>query len=247
MNVIENDIAIHSLGDSAMVVQLGEGINPMIHHKIINIVDLLEAHPFEGFIESIPGYNNLTVHYDPFEVQQHHHQPNTLQTSFDIVSSLMRHYVKKAETRSSIKNNLVEIPVLYGGEYGPDLEYVADFNQITPDEVIELHTKKDYLVYMIGFAPGFPYLGNIDKKIAAPRKKKPSQNISAGSVGIAGEQTGIYSLHSPGGWQIIGQTPVELFKPASSPPTLLKPGDEIRFIPITKEEFIDYKEQERWV
>ena len=240
----QQDVYICSLGDSALVIQLGEGISSLIHNKIINIVDSLEADPFEGFIEAIPGYNNVTVFYDPVIVHLNNSQ-NMQPSPFKIVSDFMMFYIERSNKMIETEKRLVEIPVSYGEELGPDLEYVAMFNNITPEMVIKLHAQKDYLIYMIGFAPGFPHLGNIDKKITTPRKEKPRPRVSAGSVGIAGKQTGIYSLESPGGWQVIGQTPVNLFNPKSAPPTLLKPGDKIRFIPITKDEFISYKENKQ--
>jgi len=235
-------VSVRPLGDSALVIQLDKSISPIIHNKIINIVDLLESDPFEGFIEAVPSYNNVTIFYDPVIVHLNN-QKNVQKTSFEIVCASMMNYVKRSDSKLPIKNRLVEIPVTYGGQFGPDLEYVAKTNNITPEKVIELHTKKDYLVYMIGFAPGFPYLAGINKKITTPRKKKPRQKIPAGSVGIAGEQTGIYPLETPGGWQVIGRTPVVLFNPKSSPPSLLKSGDEIRFVPITEDEYISYKEK----
>lgn len=237
----QQGIYIRSLGDSALVIQLGEEINTFIHNKIMNIVVLLETRPFAGFIEAVPGYNNITVYYDPVAVH-FHNQNNFKETAFEKVSASMMDYVKKSENKSSVNKRKVNIPVMYGERFGPDLEYVAKFNNITPEKVIELHTKKDYLVYMLGFAPGFPYLADLDKKIATPRKTKPRPSIPTGSVGIAGEQTGMYPLESPGGWQVIGQTPVNLFTPKSSPPTLLKPGDEIRFVPMTEDEYLSYKE-----
>lgn len=240
----QEDVSVRPLGDSALVIQLDKSISPTIHHKIVNIVDVLESDPFEGFIEAVPSYNNVTVFYDPVIVHLNK-QKNVQKTSFEIVWASMMNYIKKSDSTLPIKNRLIEIPVIYGDKFGPDLEYVAKVNHITPEKVIELHTEKDYLVYMLGFAPGFPYLANINNKIATPRKEKPRPSIPAGSVGIAGEQTGIYPLESPGGWQVIGQTPVELFTPRSYPPTLLKSGDEIRFIPITENEYISYKEKEK--
>jgi inhibitor of KinA len=139
----------------------------------------------------------------------------------------------------------VEIPVLYGGEYGPDLEYVASFHKISAEEVIQIHTESECLVYMIGFAPGFPFMGGMDERIATPRRESPRTAIVPGSVGIAGKQTGIYSLETPGGWQIIGRTPLELFRPDLNPPTLLKAGDRIKFFPISPEEFNTFKEGSR--
>src|SRR5699024_4926794 len=135
-------------------------------------------------------------------------------------------------------SRMVEIPVLYGGDYGPDLDLVAHRNQLSTEEVIRIHSERDYLVYMIGFAPGFPYVGGMDERIEAPRKENPRQSIPAGSVGIAGKQTGIYPFESPGGWQIIGRTPAQLFLPESNPPTLIQPGDRLRFVPIDEAEYV---------
>jgi inhibitor of KinA len=137
----------------------------------------------------------------------------------------------------------VEIPVCYGGEFGADLDFVAKHANLTPGEVIEIHSAADYLVHMIGFAPGFPYLGGMSSKIAAPRRSSPRLKVPAGSVGIAGEQTGIYPLETPGGWQLIGRTPLALFRPEQDPPTLLQPGDIVRFRPITPQQFRELKEQ----
>jgi|SRR5690625_1127690 len=239
----QQGVYIRSLGDSALVIQFDVEISAFIHNKIMNIVILLETKPFAGFIEAVPGYNNITVYYDPVTVH-YHNQYGFKKTAFEIVSASIIEYVKKSEDNLFIKKKKVNIPVLYGERFGPDLEYVAKFHDITPEKVIELHTNKDYLVYMLGFAPGFPYLADLDEKIATPRKTKPRPNIPIGSVGIAGKQTGMYPLESPGGWQVIGQTPVNLFTPKASPPTLLKPGDEIRFIPITEDEYYSYKEME---
>lgn len=243
MKTVEEKIYIRPLGDSALIIQLGEGISSIIHNKVINLVHIIETNSFKGLSEVVSGYNNVTVFYNPITILLNSKKNNKNTTAFEIVSALIMNRVKKISIKSSLKKKLVEIPVLYGGYHGPDLGYIAKFNGITQEEVIEFHTRKDYLVYMIGFAPGFPYLGDVDKRIATPRKDKPSPKIAAGSVGIAGEQTGIYSLDSPGGWQVIGQTPVDLFNPKSSPPTLLESGDEIRFIPITNEEYQLYKEQ----
>lgn len=237
----QQSVHIRLLGDSAIVIQLGEDINRAMHNKIVNIIELLETEPFEGFIEAVPAYNNITVFYDPVTVYLNNKSSN--ETAFEKVTAFMMNYIKKAKNKLSTKKRLVEIPVMYGEKFGPDLNYVAKFNNITPEKVIELHTKKDYLVYMIGFAPGFPYLADLDNRIATPRKEKPRLSIPAGSIGIAGEQTGMYPLETPGGWQVIGRTPVDLFTPKSFPPTLLKSGDEIRFIPITENEYLSYKEK----
>jgi inhibitor of KinA len=131
----------------------------------------------------------------------------------------------------------VEIPVCYGGDFGPDLDLVASHAQLTPAEVIARHAAPEYLVYMVGFAPGFPYLGGLDAGLATPRRTQPRPLVPAGAVGIAGAQTGIYSLPTPGGWQLIGRTPRRLFDPGRNQPSLLQAGDRLRFVPISEAEF----------
>jgi inhibitor of KinA len=140
---------------------------------------------------------------------------------------------------------IVEIPVCYGGEFGPDLEEVAEHNGITPEEVIDIHSNGEYIVYMIGFAPGFPYIGGMSEKIAAPRRKNPRLKIPAGSVGIAGKQTGVYPIETPGGWQLIGRTPRKLFLPDGHTPSLLQAGDQIKFVQVSQEEFLKMEEDEK--
>jgi inhibitor of KinA len=140
---------------------------------------------------------------------------------------------------------VVEIPVCYGGEFGPDLGYVAEHNQLSVEEVIEIHTSGQYLVYMIGFAPGFPYLGGMSERIMAPRRQSPRLAIPAGTVGIAGMQTGVYPIETPGGWQLIGRTPLALFRPQDNPPSLLQSGDIVRFCQISDKEYEEYKEEDQ--
>lgn len=233
-------IIIKPLGDSALIVQLGDGVDPLIHERAQNLTDLLNLHQFNGFIEAVPAYNNVTVYYNPFIVYQTSYK--TGKTSFQKVSAYINELIMRSPHKNHSKENIVKIPVLYGGEEGPDLEYVANYHNLTPEEVIHIHSSQDYLVYMLGFAPGFPFLGGVDPRVATPRKETPRQAIAPGSVGIAGEQTGVYPLETPGGWQIIGRTPRKLFLPEQSPPTLLQPGDKIRFVPITNERYELYKE-----
>lgn len=239
-----NSEFIRPLGDSALVVHLGDGINPTTHKKVKNLSYLLDQEPFPGFIESVPAYNSLTVYYNPIAVyfsiiEKHEKSP------YKIVSALIIDYLNQLSSNEKTEERLVKIPVAYGGEFGPDLEYVAAYHGLSVNEVIEIHTSNDCLVYMIGFAPGFPFLGGMDERIATPRKESPRLAIPPGSVGIAGKQTGIYPLETPGGWQIIGRTPLDLFLPNETPPTLLQSGDIIRFVPISHEEFASYKEGEK--
>ncbi|CAM3211878.1 5-oxoprolinase subunit PxpB [Filibacter tadaridae] len=232
---------IKPLGDSALIVQLGEGINPSIHKNVKELAILLDASPFNGYIESVPAYTSLTVYYNPYIVHQSI-KSVLINTSFQYVSVYMEDLVLQIGKQALSDEKHVTIPVLYGGKYGPDLEYVANFHGLTTEEVIRIHSENEYLVYMIGFAPGFPFMGGMDERIATPRKESPRTAIVPGAVGIAGMQTGVYPLETPGGWQIIGQTPINLFLPDVWPPTLLQSGYKIRFKPISSGEYEYLKE-----
>ena len=223
---------MYPLGDSAVVIRFGDTICPEINETIRSYARALETHPLDGLIEWVPAYTTLTLFYDPWLMSKEGKE--------DPYQRLARHINSFAATlrkSESARGRLVEIPVCYGGDAGPDLEIVARHNGISPEEVVDLHSHAEYRVYMIGFAPGFPYLGGMNSRISAPRKDSPRLRIPAGSVGIAGEQTGIYPLETPGGWQLIGRTTLKLFDPAQNPPTLLQAGDKVRFIPITEEEY----------
>lgn len=173
---------------------------------------------YEQVAEVIPGMNNITLLLrDP------------QQSPLDAIERLQRWWEESEELE--IASRLVEIPVIYGKAAGPDLQVVADHAAMTPKQVVELHSSTDYVVYFIGFQPGFPYLGGLDSRLHTPRRAEPRVSVPAGSVGIGGSQTGVYPLASPGGWQLLGQTPVALFNPRQQPPTLLRPGDSVRFVP----------------
>ncbi|WP_134702073.1 5-oxoprolinase subunit PxpB [Ammoniphilus sp. YIM 78166] len=216
------------LGETAVRVVLGTGIDPDIHRKVKTLSEYLDRNPFPGMIEYIPSFSSVTVLYNPME------------SSFDTVSVFFREASNQIQESTQYVPKTVEIPVCYGGEFGPDLEFVAEQNGLSVEEVIKIHSEAEYLVYMIGFAPGFPYLGGMSERIATPRRSSPRISIPAGSVGIAGSQTGVYPIETPGGWQLIGRTPLALFRPNESPPSLLQAGDVIRFRPITLEEYKQY-------
>lgn len=235
---------IKPLGDSALLVELGHEISPVIHQKVQVLAQLVQSHPFAGFIESVPAYTSLTIHYNP-KVVHYSFMINQKITPFQKVSSHLHMLLDQIDDKQVLAGRRVEIPVVYGGEYGPDLEFVASYHNMATEEVIHLHTKNECLVYMVGFAPGFPFLGGMDVRIATPRRNNPRPAIVPGSVGIAGKQTGIYSIETPGGWQIIGRTPLALFRPDLYPPVLLQAGDKIKFFPISPEEFDVYKEMSR--
>jgi inhibitor of KinA len=222
-------ITLFPSGDSAMLVKAGNDLSPETNYRVRQLLHAIQNTSAEGITEIVPAYNELMVYYDPTAL------------SYKDVSQLIHDAEKKLAEVIIPKGRLIKIPVCYDLEYGPDLPYVASTAKTKGDIVVQIHTAKDYLVYMLGFAPGFPYLGGMDKRIACARKEKPRIHVPAGSVGIAGEQTGIYSLSSPGGWQIIGWTPVPLFSPLLEDPFLLKQGDRIRFVAVSKDEILALK------
>jgi inhibitor of KinA len=232
------------LGDSAILVEFGSEINEDVHLRVKAFTDYLETHPFAGFMECIPAFTSVTVFYNTLVVRRQGDSGSFSgkeRSPYKIVHSILEEMVTGLEETNTDKWRVVEIPVCYGGEFGPDLEAVARHNHLLPSEVIAIHSEADYLVYMIGFAPGFPYLGGMSERIATPRHSSPRLSIPAGSVGIAGSQTGVYPISTPGGWQIIGRTPADLFLPDENPPSLLQSGDVIRFKPIPPEEYKIHK------
>ncbi len=220
------------LGDNAVRMLFGHDISKDINTHIRKMSLLLEKSRIDGVIEWTPTYTCITVFYNPLKI------------SFKELCNILKKLQHKAEIEMLPPAREIIIPTCYGGKYGPDLANVAKTNNLTIDEVIEIHCSPEYLVYMLGFSPGFPYLGGMDKRIATPRLSTPRQLVKAGSVGIADVQTGIYSIDSPGGWQIIGKTPLKLFDVSNKKPFLLNAGDILRFMPITEEEF-EIKEREQ--
>lgn len=222
---------IKIIGDSAVSVQFGEEISETIHYRIQAFQAALTAMSLSGLVEMVPTYCTLMVHYDPEQI------------SYCELCGFVSQAARSVCSTSRHTSRTVELPVLYGGEHGPDLQFVADYNHLSIEEVVRIHTSGNYLTYMLGFTPGFPYLGGMDDRIAAPRLKTPRVSIPVGSVGIAGTQTGVYPLATPGGWQLIGRTPVRLYDPDRSEPTLIRAGDRIRFRDISDDEYRAISEQ----
>jgi len=220
-----NDPRILPLGDRAIVVHFGDKIDETTFRRVRALARRLDQRRLLWVVEYVPAYTTLALHYDPLQISH-------AQLCRDL-EPMLAEGVEGADELTRI----MEIPVCYGGEFGGDLEFVAQHNGLATDEVVAIHSSPEYLVHMIGFSPGFPYLGGMSPRIATPRRSSPRLKVPAGSVGIAGGQTGIYSLETPGGWQIIGRTPLALFRPADHPPTLLTAGDVVRFRPITPDEF----------
>ena len=213
-------------GDNALLVEFGNEIRLKINRKVIAISDVVRKAGTRGVEELIPTYRSLLIRYDP------------LKTSYEQLVFRIKDLEKTLETKGAEKRSRkVTVPTVYGGEYGPDLGYVAEYHGLTEEQVIKLHSTREYRVYMIGFVAGFPYLGKTANEIATPRLETPRLKVPAGSVGIAEKQTGIYPCEAPGGWRIVGRTPLMLFDPFQQPPTLLEPGDTVKFKPVSKKEF----------
>ncbi len=229
-----NAYKLLSLGDNAITVQFGDKISLANHLKVRQLCTHLDTYPIKGMMEYIPTYNSVTIFYDLIELN---HRCNNKQLPFEMIEQTLKELLENLSDAKLENKTQVEIPVCYDAEFSPDLKFVADYHDISLEEVIRIHTAKIYYVYMLGFSPGFPFLGGLCKNIATPRKESPMLAIPAGSVGIAGQQTGIYPIQSPGGWQIIGRTPLKLFQPEKEPPTLLKAGDTITFKSISIDEF----------
>ncbi|MBT2711972.1 5-oxoprolinase subunit PxpB [Pseudomonas sp. ISL-88] len=229
---------IQPLGDSAAIIRFGEKISEQVNGRVHAAAACMEERPFPGFIECIPAFTSLTIFYDVYAVTEIQKGVSP----FELVKKEVAERLSDLTAEQKDGRRIIEIPVCYGREFGPDLEEVAKLNDLTPEDVIRIHTEGEYLVYMLGFAPGFPFLGGMSERIAAPRKSSPRPSIPAGSVGIAGLQTGVYPISTPGGWQLIGSTPLNLFQPEKNPPSLLRSGDTVKFVRITAEEYSRRKE-----
>lgn len=225
-------------GEQAVRLIFGDRIDPALQAEMSRFMYIVDQHPFPGLIEYVPAYTNIAFYYDPLTVLTAAPHPNGMtaqQTVIDYLTVCYTTHMTKTSGAKSSAGRTIRIPVCYGGEFGPDLASVASYHQINVEEVIKQHCAPKYLVYMLGFAPGFPFLGGLPEGLATPRRESPRLKIAAGSVGIAGKQTGVYPLQSPGGWQIIGRTPIDLFTPDRESPTLLHAGDTIQFESITKD------------
>lgn len=225
------EIKILTAGDSSLLIEFGQEISPKINQKITSTVQLMKEQHIEGVVDIIPAFCSLLINYDPRVI------------GYEELKERMKNLVKVDVKSQAGKKRIFEIPVCYGGEYGPDIENIANHAGLSVDEVIKIHSSRDYLIYMLGFLPGFTYLGGLDERIHTPRLANPRLKIRAGSVGIGGSQTGIYPLESPGGWQLMGMTPVKTYDPEREVPILVEVGDYIRFVPVTEDEYLAIKEQ----
>lgn len=234
-------VQLYPLGDAAIVLEFGLEISPTTQQAIAAVGAELARHPLPGLGELVPAFTTLTLYYDPWLVSEN----GRYQQPYERVADWVRQRLPLASKAGfSARGKMIDIPVCYGGEFGPDLAFVAAHAGLRTEEVISRHCAPDYLIYMIGFAPGFPYLGGLDARLATPRKAVPRALVPAGAVGIGGGQTGIYSLPTPGGWQLIGRTPLRLFNPEWAAPSRLAAGQQLRFVPISEAAFDGFQQPE---
>jgi KipI family sensor histidine kinase inhibitor len=220
-------------GDCSLLVEYGEGIALPLNERVRAMTSLLGERAVKGVKAVVPAYSSLAVIYDPSLVEP---------------QALMERIEKLEAERLAAPTSppsTVEIPVCYGSDFGPDIPVVAGNTDLSEEQIIALHSSTEYPIYMIGFTPGFCYLGGMDQRLRTPRRKTPRTSVPEGSVGIAESQTGMYPIESPGGWQIIGRTPLRLFAPEGENPFLYKAGDRIRFRPIGRDEFLRISEREK--
>jgi inhibitor of KinA len=216
-------VSIQPLNEQALLVQWPSVMDLHTHHAVMRLHAACNQHPFEGFVESVPAYASLTVFYDVWAIRQRQRH------AYDFVCQQVNHKLQQATEIQLASSPLIEIPVQYGG---PDMEAVAAANRITPADVIDLHTSATYTVWMMGFAPGFAYMGPVHEKLIVSRKETPRVRVPAGSVALAGGQTCVYPFEMPGGWQIIGHTDMKLFDSKRATPSLLQAGQQVKFVAV---------------
>lgn len=226
---------IYPIGDQGITLDYGGEMSETVNRKIFQLYKSLQYWQSDALLDIIPAYNSISIIYDLIKIKKlagEYSAYHYMETKLRVTESLLSDHSDEL-----FEERKVEIPICYDLSLAPDLLELASMQQLSVNEVIEIHSSKIYRIYMIGFLPGFAYMGTVDSRIASPRKDSPRINVPAGSVGIAGTQTGIYPFDSPGGWQLIGQTPLQLFDTTKENPTLLEPGDQVRFYAISLEEF----------
>jgi inhibitor of KinA len=229
-----NELRIFPLGENAATIDFGGEISIETNTCVLALADYFEQNRFPGFVETVPAYSSLTIFFNACAVRKSF--PDFV-TAFAAVEFLFKKALPSFNKQNTGKRRTIEIPVCFDEEFALDLNFVAAERGLSPEKTIEIFLAKTYRVFLLGFLPGFAYMGEVDEKIATPRKQTPRVKIPSGSVGIAGRQTGIYSLASPGGWQIVGRTPLKMFDPNNEPPTVLQAGDKVRFVAIDKTSF----------
>ncbi len=226
----------YPLNERAITIELGETISEDVHRHVMSVRDEILNDPIQGILDVVTAYTTVTIYFDANLIR------NSTLPGKTPLEKMNKFLSEKADQAKAIynraENSIITIPVCYDHEYAFDLEWVASHHQTTSQEIVRRHTAQTFSVFMIGFTPGFPYMGIVPAELESPRKQNPRIQVPAGSVGLAGKQTGIYPFATPGGWQIIGRTPIKLFDATSSSPSVLKPGDKVRFESISKNQFV---------
>ena len=230
-----NDLQFFQISENAISLEFGFDINEVTLSRITGLNQCVKRNPFVGLLSTIPAYTTLTLYFNPVGLMNDASLKGS--TTLDKISRYIKSINIETKNDQQTHNQIIQIPVCYDSAFGFDLQELSSFYQLKKEEIIDIHSSAVYTVYMIGFVPGFPYLGGLSEKLTTPRKQNPRPAIPAGSVGIAGQQTGIYPLETPGGWQIIGRTPLKLFNVNRQQPSLLKAGDKLKFEPISLREF----------
>ena len=234
---MSSELSISPLSDSALLVSFGNLIDESINRKVLYLFYHLKELCIPSVKDIVPAYSSLAIHYDSTVLQQ----KNITGTAFEILSGEIKKIAGNYIETPLPPSRTIKVPICYSERFALDIREIAGEKKIPVEEVKRIHMQKRYRVYMIGFLPGFAYMGEVDEQIAMPRRQQPRTNVEAGSVGIAGKQTGIYPFTSPGGWQIIGKTPLSLFNKDKEDPVLFHPGDEVEFYSITEDEFANNK------
>jgi inhibitor of KinA len=223
--------AITAINENTLTIRFGDSIDPEVNKKVFRLYRHLLNVRHSSWLDMIPAYTTLSMVYDVAAIRQHH------SSAFEWMKSEITKHVSEVDEHEIISSRQVRVPVCYDADLALDANRFLNEKNMSREALIEIHTSKMYQVYMIGFLPGFAYMGSVDQRIALSRLSTPRTQVTAGSVGIAGEQTGIYPLDSPGGWNIIGRTPLKVFDLDSTQPVLFQPGDQVKFVPMTKEDF----------
>ena len=232
--------SIQPLGDRALVIELAAAISAEVAALASWLCQCVMTAGLPGVRDVVPAFCSLTVHYDPLQFATAGASP--AEAARASIEAVLREMPQPA----AVPGRLLEIPVCYGGEFGEDLEELARRHEMTPEQLVEIHTATTYFVGMLGFAPGFPYLAGLDRRLVTPRRPTPRARVPRGSVAIGGEHTGIYPIESPGGWHVIGRTPLTLFDVDGDPPSLLQAGDRVRFAAIAPEAFARIEAGGEW-
>lgn len=225
---------IFPISENALTIDFGNTISAELNDLVLTLADFIGKNRFPGFIETVPAYSSLAVFYNLIEVRRSYPQ---FSSAYSAVENYIESALKNLRKSVRFESRKIKVPVCYDEDFAPDLSFIAEKANLTTDEVIAIHTSKVYRVFILGFLPAFAYMGEVDERIAAPRRQTPRTKIPEGSVGIAGKQTGIYPLESPGGWQIIGATPLKMFRPLEKNISFLQIGDEVSFYPVGKKEY----------